>query len=179
MLSITVEFFHFWWQKKGIFTVFSKIRITQKVTIFHSYVSFHLILMFYTIFKSVSKSQINMHAYSLIQSCKNFRFACCFHNGWLYLPSVKGTKILNLSGWLDILDLQILPMTSEAMELVHVLALHNSFSFHLILVWQTILLFGCHIKYHITSLHSVRLWFRLAFFTQNLLVHSLKWLKPA
>jgi len=138
--------------------------------------------MFYTIFKSVSKSQINRHAYSLIQSCKNFRFACCFHNGWLYLPSVKATELLNLSCWLEILDLPLLSITSDIFadtKLVHVLALHNSFSFHLILVWQTILLFCCHIWYNIPSLHSVRLWFRPAFFTQNLLVHSLKWMKPA
>ena len=81
-----------------------------------------------------------------------------------------------------ILDLLLLPIWSDKFvdtQLVHVLALHNSFSFHLISVWQTILLFGCHIWYHITSLHSIRLKLRLAFFTQNLLVHSLKWIKPA
>ena len=81
-----------------------------------------------------------------------------------------------------ILDLLLLPIWSDKFvdtQLVHVLALHNSFSFHLILVWQTILLFGCHIWYHITSLHYIRLKLRLAFFTQNLLVHSLKWIKPA
>ena len=77
----------------------------------------------------------------MIQSCKNFRFACCFHNGWLYLPSVKATEIHNLSCWLDILDLPLLSIWSDIFadtKLVHVLALHNSFSFLLSLVWQTI-----------------------------------------
>ena len=138
--------------------MFADTQQVLHVLALHNSFSFHLILICYTIFWSGSKYKNNRHVFSLIQSCKNFRFPCCFYNGWLYLPSVKATEILNLSCWLEILDLPLLSITSDIFadtKLVHVLALHNSFSFLLSLVWQTT--FYLAVMYGITFHHHIML----------------------